>query len=107
MVSYIPLTKIEYNEKWKSPSSQGMVLQFIDLDKGVHHKYATSSQIYSDRHQYNSSVRRQHTKPLDESQMDTHRDISPYRIENFIEMLHNFGVSDSQIKNKIMKYVFR
>lgn len=39
---------------------------------------------------------------LEEGRYGPGRDVSPYQVENFIEMLHNFGISDATIKKKIM-----
>jgi hypothetical protein len=34
---------------------------------------------------------------IDDSHHSSNREISPYRIENFVKMLHNFGISDRYI----------
>lgn len=38
---------------------------------------------------------------LEEAQYDSNRDISPYRVENFLEMLNKFGYSDATIMKKL------
>lgn len=55
--------------------------------------YSTTTHIHSDRQEY---------KNIEDTHFDSNREISPYRVENFIEMLHNFGISDSTIKKKII-----
>ena len=39
---------------------------------------------------------------MEDVHFDSHRDISPYRIENFVEMLHKFGVSNNTIMKKLV-----
>ena len=65
--------------------------------------YNTATNFNSDRQAYNNSVTKNHKKAVaEEVHYGTQRDISPYRVENFIEMLHNFGISDATIKKKII-----
>jgi hypothetical protein len=68
-----------------------------------HQQYGTSKNILSERIEYNSTAKKTFNKKdtLDDVHFESHRDISPYRIENFIDMLHNFGISDATIKKKI------
>ena len=61
--------------------------------------------FYSERGNYNpSSLSKKYNKhdTLEDIKHDPNRDISPYRVENFIDMLHNFGISDSMIKRKLV-----
>lgn len=59
--------------------------------------------ILSDRMDYNSTAKKTFNKKdtIEDVHFESHRDISPYRIENFLDMLHNFGISDATIKKKI------
>lgn len=60
-------------------------------------------QIHSDRVGYHTAKKPFFKKgTLDDVHFDSHRDISPYRIENFVDMLHKFGVSDNTIMKKMI-----
>lgn len=58
----------------------------------------------SDRESNHHSVKRKYFKndTLEDANFNSNRDISPYRVENFIEMLHQFGISDTEIKKKLI-----
>lgn len=63
----------------------------------------TKAQILSDRHDYNASAKKPHFNMFEQDfPQEAHRDISPYRVENFIEMLQNFGISEAIIKKRII-----
>ena len=65
--------------------------------------YSTTTNFHSEKHDQSNSVRKAHKKDtIGGGRYDSNRDMSPYQVENFIEMLHNFGISDSTIKKKIM-----
>ncbi|CAI2371028.1 unnamed protein product [Moneuplotes crassus] len=79
-------------QNWKSPDAAQR-----------NNMYSTTSYIHSERQEYNNTIKKSHRRGnYANDHYESHRDISPYQVENFIEMLHNFGVSDSMIKKKII-----
>ena len=63
-----------------------------------------SPHYHSERNEWTNWNRRYYNKndTLEDTQFDSNRDISPYRVENFLEMLHKFGISDSTLMKKLM-----
>jgi len=85
----------DHHEKWKSPDI---------IDAKNRHAHLTNTNFYSERSNYNAPLKHHYCKngTLEEIHFDSNRDISPYRIENFLEMLHQFGISDTAIKRKLI-----
>ena len=73
-----------------------------DIHRNQGSVHSKKVQILSDRQEYNGSTRKQQYGFEHEMHHEAHRDISPYRVENFIEMLQNFGISDAMIKKRII-----
>lgn len=46
--------------------------------------------------------RNKHNSSREEIHYDSNRDVSPYRIENFIDVLNQFGISNTSIMKKLM-----
>lgn len=91
----------ENNDKWKSPEI---------INAKNRHAYMTNTNFYSERNSYVPAplVKKYHKNDtLEDIPLEGNRDISPYRIENFVDMLHQFGVSDSTIKRKLVNSPIR
>lgn len=82
----------EGHAKWRSPEP---------LDR--YQKIALSPQCFSERYECANWNNRHlsNNETLEEAQFDSNRDISPYRVENFLEMLNKLGYSDASIMKKI------
>lgn len=64
--------------------------------------YTTTTNFHSDRQEYNTIKKNYKKEPFENNHFESHRDISPYQVENFIDMLHNFGISDQTIQKKLI-----
>lgn len=74
------------------------------------HDYYATTNYYSEKGHYEPGLmpRKIHKNDtLEEAHFDPKRDISPYRVENFVDMLHQFGVSDTTIKQKLVNSPIR
>lgn len=81
----------EHANQWKSPQAK--------TKEYFHH---TAGMFYNEKEILLSQQKPANHDTLESAHAEPKRDISPYRIENFIEMLHNFGISDADIKKKFM-----
>lgn len=80
------------------------------LDTKSKHEYMATANYYSERinHDPGFVTKKFHKNDtLEEGHFDAKRDISPYRVENFVGMLHQFGVSDSTIQRKLVNSPIR
>ena len=80
------------------------------FDSKPKHEYLASTNYYSERGNYEAGLmpRKIHKNDtLEEGHFDPKRDISPYRVENFVDMLHQFGVSDTTIQRKLVNSPIR
>ena len=84
---------LDNQSKWKSP-------QILDMNKG---KAVFNNYNWENECNYSAKKRNKNKNDsLEDINFDSNRDTSPYRIENFLDVLHKFGISNTSIMKKLM-----